>query len=314
MSAGWVAGSVRAASLSRRRLGAAGARSLAASPDLTSALVTLAASPYGHDVRVEHTLAQAQHAAGATLLWHLRVLAGWLPRDGADAVRLLAAGFEIANVEEHLCLLDGRGADPAYRLGSLETAWSRMSASRSYGELRQVLGNSAWGDPCGNEPHTIATGLRLAWADRLLGSVPEAATWARGGTLLLLLRETMLAGRVLPAQLIDRAATVLGSSVVGEISTATTPRTLVPLLPVDIRWTLDGVNTPSDLWLSQGTWCRRVESDSFALLRSFSFGRATIVGAVGLLAIDAWRVRAALETAARTSRGPSALEAFDAVA
>ena len=76
MTAGWVAGSVRAASLSHRRLGAARARSLAASPDLASALVTLATSPYGLDVRVDQTRAQAQHAVGSTLMWHLRVLAG----------------------------------------------------------------------------------------------------------------------------------------------------------------------------------------------------------------------------------------------
>ena len=314
MTAGWVAGSVRAASLSHRRLGAARARSLAASPDLASALDTLATSPYGLDVRVEHTLAQAQHAVGATLMWHLRVLAGWLPSDGVNAVRLLAAGFEIANIEEHLCLLDGRDADPAYRLGSLETAWSRVSASRSYGDLRRVLGNSAWGDPGNNEPHALVTGLRLAWADRLIGSVPEAEVWARGATLLLLLRDTMLAERVLPDPLMERAATVLGAPVVAELTTATTPSTLAPLLPADLRWTLQGINSPSDLWLAQGTWCRRVESDSFAMLRRFSFGRATIVGAIGLLAIDAWRVRAALEVAARASRGPSTLEAFDAVA
>lgn len=314
MTAGWVAGSVRATSLSHRRLGAAGARSLATSPDLTSALMTLVASPYGHDVREEHTLAQAQHAVGATLMWHLRVLAGWLPPDGADAVRWLAAGFEIANIEEHLCLLDGREADPAYQLGSLGTAWSRASASTSLGDLRRVLGNSTWGDPGGDEPHTIGTALRLVWADRLIGSVPEAATWARGATLLQLLRDTMLAGRVLSTELIDHAATVLGAPVVALVTTATTPLTLAPLLPENLRWALHGVSSPSDLWLAQGTWCRRVESDSFALLRRFSFGRATIVGAIGLLAIDAWRVRAALEAAARASSGPSALEAFDAVA
>jgi hypothetical protein len=89
MSTAWVAGSVRAASLSRRRVGAAGALSLAGSPDLRSALTTLAASPYGHEVHADHTIGEAEHAIGAMLLWHLRVLAGWLPREGSDVIRLL---------------------------------------------------------------------------------------------------------------------------------------------------------------------------------------------------------------------------------
>ena len=95
MSTSWVAGTVRATALARRRLGAAGARELAASPGLSEALTSLARTPYGHDIRVTHTLAEAQHAIGATLLWHLRVLSGWLPRGGAEAVRLLAGGFEV---------------------------------------------------------------------------------------------------------------------------------------------------------------------------------------------------------------------------
>ncbi len=42
---------------------------------------------------------------------------------------------------------------------------------------------------------------------------------------------------------------------------------------------------------------------------------APVIGSVAVLAADAWRVRAALEVAARGGPGsPGALEAFDAVA
>ncbi|MFB9384063.1 hypothetical protein ACFFTK_13025 [Pseudonocardia petroleophila] len=62
VGAGWVAGTVRARAMARRRIGAAGARALAASSSLDVALAGLVGSPYGHDVRGGMTLAQAQHA------------------------------------------------------------------------------------------------------------------------------------------------------------------------------------------------------------------------------------------------------------
>ncbi|MFI5079696.1 MAG: hypothetical protein ACHQCE_01390, partial [Streptosporangiales bacterium] len=79
MSTGWVAGSVRARALARRRLGAAAARQLAASGSLADALRVLAATHYGREDLGGQTLAGAQHAVARTVLWDLRVLAGWLP-------------------------------------------------------------------------------------------------------------------------------------------------------------------------------------------------------------------------------------------
>jgi len=314
MSTAWVAGSVRAAALSRRRLGAAGALSLAGSPDLRTALTTLASSPYGHDVRADHTIAEAEHAVGATLLWHLRVLAGWLPREGSDVIRLLVAGFEIANIEEHLSLLRGGEPDPPYRLGMLETAWSRLATTRSYAELRQELASSAWGDPGDQTPWIVEIYLRLAWTDRLLARMPEVSVWARARSVMVLLRAIHLDGHHLPGQLADRARAVLGQQVADAVLSGNPPESVARQLPADLRWVLDGVGAPEDLWWTEPTWWRRVESDSHALLRRAAFGQATVIGSVGLLAADAWRVRAALETAARTSRGPGAMEAFRAVA
>jgi hypothetical protein len=51
------------------------------------ALSLLVGTPYGHEVRVDQSLEEAQHGVAATRLWHLRLLGGWVPRQGADLVR-----------------------------------------------------------------------------------------------------------------------------------------------------------------------------------------------------------------------------------
>ncbi|MCX4404558.1 hypothetical protein OG840_23545 [Streptomyces sp. NBC_01764] len=98
MSAGWVAGAVRAKALVGRYPGAAGAREVATCDRLEDALRCLPATPYSRYARTAVGLPEAQRAVTATLLWHLRVLAGWLPRGGARLLVPPAAGFEIANV------------------------------------------------------------------------------------------------------------------------------------------------------------------------------------------------------------------------
>jgi hypothetical protein len=54
-----------------------------------------------------------------------------------------------------------------------------------------------------------------------------------------------------------------------------------------------------------------VEGDAFRLLRRAGAGRPVVCGAVALLAVDAWRVAAALELAARGGRP---MRVFDDVA
>jgi len=71
MSAGWVAGSVRARAITHRRLGREAARSLAASRSIDAALTSLVHTPYGHDVRPGQTLAEAQRAVVATAIWNV---------------------------------------------------------------------------------------------------------------------------------------------------------------------------------------------------------------------------------------------------
>ncbi|HEV7213028.1 MAG TPA: hypothetical protein VGN47_15060 [Blastococcus sp.] len=307
MSARWVAGTVRARAMAHRRIGAGGARALAASPSLEDALATLSASPYGHDVRTGQTLAEAQRAVGDTLLWNLRVFAGWLPPDGGRQLRLLAGWFEIANVEE---LLRGAAGGPAaapFRLGALATVAPRLAAAGSPAELRRVLAASPWGDPGGEAPADVVPALRLAWAERVAGGVPPARPWALAGGALLVARELFVAGRPLPAVAEATARRLLGRAA----TTATTPAGFAAVLPRPAREALAGVTDPPSLWRAEARWWTRLDSDAAALLRRPRFTADPVVGAVGAAAADAWRVCAALECAAR---GGQELEVFDAVA
>ena len=309
MSASWVGGTVRARALARRRLGVAGARDLAGADDLAAARAVLARTPYADGAT---DLAGLQHQVAATLLWHLRVLAGWLPRDGAQALRVLAGGFEAANLDEHLRTLEGRPAGPTYRLGTLQTAWTRLAATTGLEQVRDVLTASPWGDPGASDPWSVHVGVRLGWAQRVVDSVPGAEPWARGAVALLLVREALLAGRRPTDRLAARSADLLGAGFVEALAgSAHTPADLVGRLPGDARWAIQDLQDPQDLWRAEAAWWHRVERDAFGMLRSPSFSPTPVIGAVAALAVDAWRVRAALGTAAR---GPAALEVFDALA
>lgn len=311
---------VRAKALARRRLGAAGVRAVSTSPGLGAALAALASSSYGHDVRPGQGLGAAQHAVAASLLWNMRVLAGWLPRGRVDVVRLFAAGFEVANLDEHLSTLShvstpqGVPADPPYSLGMLDTSWSRLSSTTALTGIAEVLETSRWQLRGCRTPRELALGLRLAWADAVVAGVPEAAGWARAGAALLVLKEVALQDHRLTEPLALRASYVLGPAFVGALSGR--PVDLAGLrddLPSGARWVLDGLDESQDLWRGEAAWWHRVERDGFALLRGSGYDRRPVVGALAVLAVDAWRVRAALETAARGGAGPT-LEAFDGVA
>ena len=72
-------------------------------------------------------------------LWDLRVLAGWLPRDGVRLLRTLAGWFELANVDELLQTRPGRPAGEEFRLGALATAWPQL---RQAGSLARAAGRA----------------------------------------------------------------------------------------------------------------------------------------------------------------------------
>ncbi|WP_229702494.1 hypothetical protein [Streptomyces albiflavescens] len=179
---------------------------MAAAATLDEALHRLAQTPYRLSARTTVSLPEAQRAVTATLLWHLRVLAGWLPRGGARLFRPLAAGFEIANVASRLSARSGTGvaAVPARCPGN------RLADPGACRDARRP--------PCR----------------------------ARG-------------------------------------------------LPVGDP----GAETP---------WA--LITDGTGMLRDGCYGPRTVVGSVAVLSVDAWRVRAAVELAARGGRP---LEEFDAL-
>jgi hypothetical protein len=310
MSAGWVAAAVRARAMSRRRLGQVAVRELAGAPDLESALSRLTRSPYAREVRTGMTLAEAERAVVAATVWNIRVLSGWLPRQGVSVMRVLLSPVEAANVVDHLDHLS-RGMPgpppPAYRLGGLSTTWPRLAATTTPEQVRAALATSPWGDPGGTSPREVALAMRITAADRIASAVPAAATWATGSVALLLAREVAAARVPLPLRARSDLAYVLGEAA----ADSTTRSALAQALPRSAAWALTDVAGPEDLWRAEARWWARVERDAFRLVRRSTPGPDAPIGTVALLATDAWRVRAALESAARHGR---ALEDFDVVA
>ena len=252
MSAGWVAGSVRARAMVRSRMDAGVARRLAACDSLADALRLLAATPYGTNIRHDQTLAAAQHEVAGALLWDLRVLAGWLPRDGVRLLRTLGGWFEIANVDELLQSIAGRPAGPEFRLGALATAWPQLAQAANVGELRTALAASAWRDPGQPTARAIRLGMRSRWTAQIAELGEPARTWAADAAALLVPNEAD--------------------------------------------------------WRAETTLMARVEQDGLRLLRAPGLDRGVVLGAAAVMACRAWRIRAALELAAR---GGAPVEAFD---
>lgn len=322
MTAAWVAGTVRARALARRRLGVEGARALMAADSFPAAVEILVRSPYGHqhlggdtrDPAVRRGVYPgddpdtAPQGVAAALLWNLRVLAGWLPAQGTRTLTLIAGWFEIANTEEHVRELNGLPVAAPHPLGRLAVAWPRIAAARTLEEVRAVLAASPWRDPGGAEPRDIQLGLRLSWADRVSDQVPAARAWARGAAALLIARELLSRGLPLTEPARRAAARVLGPKAA---TGAGSVDELRACLPHDARWVLDGVRDPAELWRAELSWWRRLHTDCTVLAARSGFGEQRVIGAVGLLAYDAWLVTGAL---AGVGRDQEASELFDALA
>ena len=307
MSAGWVAGSVRSTALARRRLGADRARQLASCGSLDDALAMLAATAYGPRLHPGLSLAAAQREIADSVLWDLRVLAGWLPAGGLRLLRVLGAWFELANVDERLQSMAGLAADDEFRLGALATAWPQLRQAASNRELRTALAASAWQDPGGESSYAIRLGLRARWAVRAAALGDPARAWAAGAVAVLVAGERFAAGRPVDPAIMGSALSLLGPAALG----AATVADMAGRLPSRAGWVLTGITEPADLWRAERTWLARVEQDGQRLLRTSSLDSGVVLGAVAVMACDAWRARAALEIAAR---GGTPLEAYDELA
>ena len=305
MSAQWVAGNVRARALLNRRLGAGRARALAAMNSLTEAQHALAGTAYGRDITVGQSALETDHAVCAALLWHLRVLAGWQPAQGAQAIRALAAGFEASNVVAHARRLAGAPARPYYTLGALATAWGRLSETSSLTQLRETLAQTVWGDPGSESPSDIALAVQIGWATRVARAVPEAWAWAYARLALTLARRRLLEQRELSEPVLLRARAVLGAA-----AAANDLASFTDALATRVGWLFDGITDADGLWTAEARWWARVETDGLTMLGRGEFNRARTIGAVGVLGVDAWRCRAALAVA---SRGGGPMDVYDAL-
>jgi hypothetical protein len=291
MSAGWVAGSVRGRLLLGRRLGREPALDLARAGSIGEGLALLAASPYGRAAELAADVAQAQRAIAATLLLHLRLLAGWLPPPGVGVVRALAGWFEVVNIEDRLAYLLGHEPEHPFELGSLSVSWPALSREQTPGDLRAALAASAWGDPGSEEPADVHVSLRAAWARRVLAQAPEAHDWV-GGALALVAARGLARGAALRAAALTP---LLGAA----WERAQTVQALASSLPRDAAWALEGCEEPADLWRAEAAWWNRVEHDAEELARGSREGRGAVVGVVALLAADARRASLAVAAAAR---------------
>ena len=308
LTPGWVAGSIRARAMLSRRLGRDGALELAGSASLEDALAALSATAYGRAVRPGADLAGAQRAVAETVLWHIRVLAGWVLPSALEPIRALAAWFELANVDGRVAYLAGGAPGTPFTLGGLATAWPRLVDAQSLPELRARLAASAWGDPGGEDRAAMRVGLRVAWARRVLASVDAAAEWVPGAVALLLARELLLAGRPAPA-----LAALRPPGVGSAWAQAGSLGALRAALPAAAGWALEGIDEPQQLWRGEAAWWHRVEQDAERLARDVQLGGPTVVGSVVLLAVDGWRTAGALELAARGG-GRDAMEVFEEIA
>ncbi len=293
MKPGWTAGVTRGRLLLSRRLGAEQARAVAARPSLDGAVSAMIGSAYGERARAGSGIVAAQRAVADTLLWHLRILAGWLPAAGVGLVRALAAWFELQNIDARLAALEGDGREPPpYALGALATAWPQVDQARTLEELAGVVAGSSWGDPGVRDPLELALGLRVLWARRVHEVAPAAAELVAGAGALLVARELFVAdSRERIAQL--RRLPGIGEEPLRASSIDELRRSLHPRA----AWALAGVSEPAELWRAELGWWAAVEGDAVALLRRWG-AEEVVFAAVALLAADAQRTARALEAAA----------------
>lgn len=322
MNVDWVAASVRARAMARRRLGRSGARRVAAAGDLPAAVAMLAGTAYD-DVTGAAGLVQAQHRVSAAVLWQLRVLAGWMPAGAVPLARSAAAGFERENLLGHVEALTGRPAPPAYDLGALGTVWPRAAATDTVPALLAVLSTSAWGrgpdlgplvtgsaaaGPAPTGPVPVAAlrdALTASWLRRLAGQAPAARGWAVGAAVLLVARAQVLERRSLPAGTVAQLDGLLGHG----WHTADDLDGLRATLGPRVGHLLQQVTTTGELWRADVELWGRLATEGGALLRRPLPGPEHVVGALAVLAADAFRLRAALAAASSGDR-----EVFSGVA
>ena len=308
MSANWVAASIRARSLSQRRVGAGHCRQLATMTNLPQALALLSDSGYAPRLVGVTSLTAAQRATRETLLWQLRVLAGWLPPGGTGLVRAIAALYERDNIVALAGRLKGgTELSEAYQLGALATAWPRVQKQTSLPALTEALRRSAWGDPGPIDDVALRDLLTLAWLRRLSAAAPAVSGWACSASALVAARMVLVDQTVPTSRTLVLVRPWLGR----EWANSRDLGRFRVSLPRPARSILDGIDDPVDLWRAEARLRVEVEAEGFRLMHASRSGPDVVLGAIAVLAVDGWRLRAALAAA---DAGTGSSEVLDAVA
>ena len=272
MSAGWIAGDVRARELASQPSDIAA--SVAAAPNLEAGIAVLGQAKWIRDIDEARTVAASQRAVLETLLWRLRVIAGWLPSEGVEMIRSCVLWFEVRNIEDRLAYFVGAPAPVPYELGRLGIISRALGATSSGEDIRRLMATSAWGDPGGVDAYRIRMWLRRTWHKRAREASPQLRVWSDAAAWLLADRERT-AGRS------------------GADHFAGTP----PSLPSPWKWA--SVNwTGADLWRAEERWWTQVREEGLRLLHAPIGTPGPALGAIATLASSVHRIATALEIAA----------------
>lgn len=308
MTAAWVAVSVRGRQIVRRTANPGLPRALVNASSWDDAVSELRRSSYGERLGTARTRSEARRAVVDTLVWRLRVLAGWLPAGASSLARLAAAPVEIGNVERRIAELGGAPRSAAVPLGALSVVTHRLATVTTPDELRGVLARSTWGDPGGDDPTTMAVGLRAAWSRRLAGGPTIVRPWARAGAAVLLARERWVFERAIAPSAQRDLDRLLGtrwhsSAGIAELRSS---------LPDAAREALRDVSGPDDVWRAEGAVVRRIAAEASRTLETGRYGPDVAAAVFAALLVDAWHTLAGLEGAATGRTGTEVLDVLAA--
>ncbi|WP_152659487.1 V-type ATPase subunit [Demequina salsinemoris] len=304
MSAGWVAASVRVRALAAGRAGEEGAERLASVRTWREAEDLLARWSYGTRAAEASSPEALQRAARETLLWQLRVLAGWAPAAGTGILRAAAARFERDNILGHVRELEGGSAADPYDLGAMETSWSLLRRAESPDRLRDLLARTAWGEVPEDEADQLADLLTVSWLTRYAQVAPAARTWCARDCALTIARLRFAQGRHPGPAVRQRVGPLLGHA----WEQATDLRSFAAALPAGARSAFGDLASPAELWRAEARTYAAMDSEATAMLRQGTPGPDVVVAGIALLAADAWRVQAAI---ASIGQGRAAREVLD---
>lgn len=233
-----------------------------------------------------------------------RMAAPWGNRAGPHHRRELRAGQHRGagrTVEGWPGTLRGVPARWAgHRLAAARKATVAAGVGRS-------LRHSAWGTPGPIDNVALRDVLTLAWLRRLSAAAPAASGWASSASALVAARMVLVDHTTPTSRVLDLARPWLGrhwasTSDLGHFRAS---------LPRSAQGILSGIDDPSDLWRVEARLRAEVEADGLRLLHAALPGPDVVLGAIAALAVDGWRLRAALAAA---DAGSGSSEVLDAVA